>query len=74
MAHVPARATPARRLPDADLLTPIEVARLLKISRRTLQSMVQRGAFPPPHRLTLKTVRWPRAVVEQAAGLQREQP
>jgi excisionase family DNA binding protein len=61
--------TNTRRLPDADLLTPVEVARLLKVTRRTLQRMVARGEFPTPHRLTLKTIRWPRAAVEAAAGL-----
>jgi excisionase family DNA binding protein len=53
-----------------ELLTPEDVARLLRVSKRTLQDMVKRGNFPPPRRLTPKTVRWPRAIVEEAAGLQ----
>lgn len=62
-------ANAGRRLPDADLLSPAEVARLLGVSGRTLRAMIASGRFPAPISLTHKTKRWPRAIVGQALGL-----
>ena len=45
-------------------MTASEVARSLRIGRRTLDDLVAAGAVPPPIRLSRKTLRWTRASVE----------
>ena len=49
-------------------MTASEVARALRIGRRTLDDLVAAGACPPPIRLSRKTVRWPRAAIEALAS------
>lgn len=51
---------------DMQMLAPRDICALLKVSKRTLQDMIQRGDWPPPIRFTKKTVRWRRCDVERA--------
>ena len=45
-------------------MTATEVAKSLRVARRTLNDLVASGAVPQPIRLSQKTVRWPRAAIE----------
>ena len=45
-------------------MTATEVAKSLRVARRTLDDLVASGAVPQPIRLSRKTVRWPRAAIE----------
>jgi predicted DNA-binding transcriptional regulator AlpA len=55
--------------PTAPLfMTAAEVARALRVGRRTLDGLVASGAVPPPVKLSMKTVRWSRAAIEALAG------
>ena len=45
-------------LPDDLLLGVSEVARALRVSKRTVQRMVKRGTLPEPIRLSSQTARW----------------
>lgn len=58
-----------RRLPQHDLLSRHEVMAALGVSDQTLRRMLALGTFPQPIKFSMKTWRWPRAVVEQAVGL-----
>lgn len=61
----PSSKSPAAREATASIfMTASEVARSLRIGRRTLDDLVAAGAVPPPIRLSRKTLRWTRASVE----------
>ena len=64
------RVTGIAAIPPAPSLfmTASEVARSLRIGRRTLDDLVAAGAVPPPIRLSRKTLRWTRASVEAIGG------
>lgn len=50
-------------------LTPDEVAAILKVHKRTLRNMVQRGLLPPPTRLSHRIVRYRRADLERLGAV-----
>ena len=45
-------------------MTATEVAKSLRVARRTLDDLVASGTVPQPIRLSRKTVRWQRAAIE----------
>lgn len=47
------------------LLTPGQVADMLRVTKRTLWRMAKQDGFPQPVRLTRKTVRWRAVEVKQ---------
>lgn len=54
---------PMPALLDAD-----DLAHHLQINRRRVFEWVSAGVLPQPIRLTKKTLRWPRSVLEQLTG------
>jgi excisionase family DNA binding protein len=46
-----------------DLLSPKEVAALLRITTKTLRAHTQKGTIPQPVRLGPRTLRWSREVI-----------
>jgi excisionase family DNA binding protein len=53
-------ATPPHQTAGRDLLTKQEVARLLKVSVRTIERHVALGKLPQPIRLSQRCIRWRR--------------
>jgi excisionase family DNA binding protein len=47
------------------MVTAVEAAERLGVSRRTVLRMVNRGEFPKPHVITVKSFRWPETTVDQ---------
>lgn len=44
--------------PSEGLLTPRQVAELLRVTDRTLWRMAKQDGFPPPIRFSRKLIRW----------------
>jgi len=54
---------------DSPLLSPADVARILRVCKRTVQRYIASGVLPPPIRLSPQIYRWPRKAIEEAFGL-----
>lgn len=52
-----------------ELLTPDQVAALISRSRPTVLQMARDGRLPPPIRLSARTLRWERAALLTAFGI-----
>ena len=63
-ANSKSKPAPVAALSTSIFMTATEVARSLRIGRRTLDDLVASGAIPPPIRLSRKTLRWTRSSVE----------
>ena len=57
-------ATPPHQPAGQDLLTKREVARLLRVSVRTLERHVALGKFLPPIRFSERCIRWRRKDID----------
>lgn len=58
----------ARCAIEPELFTVDDVARLLRVSRRTVFRMRARGLLPPPVRMSRRIVRWLRSDLQQYVG------
>ena len=60
------RTTRARSpQPSANLLTPREVAAMLRVNRDTVYVQCRRGVLPKPIRIGQRIIRWRRADIER---------
>jgi len=50
----------------SDFLTKADVARLFRISSRTVERWVEEHRLPPPLKLSAKVIRWRAADIERA--------